>query len=309
MPSHWGHTRAEHRLGLERDRHAGPARGRRGGSRRDLRAASTDIPDRESQFHGDEIVYTSLGEGSTSEGEFWEALNAACTRQLPVLFLVEDNGYAISVPVEVRDAGRRHLAARAVVPRAARRLGRRHRFLRQPARDARGGRLRPRAQGAGARPRARHPPVLALAVRRREAVQDAGGARSRSAARSDSRGLPSSSAATSWPPPRTSPTLTRRDRARDRRSGAGGAARPPKPAKEHRRAVRLLARRRSDLGRVRDAGRARGQARHDGRRHQPHAEGRDGAQPAHRRLRRGRRGREPARSAGGSVRAKAASSR
>ena len=47
----------------------------------------------------------SIGEGATSEGEFWEALNTACQRQAPVLFMVEDNGYAISVPVEVQTAG------------------------------------------------------------------------------------------------------------------------------------------------------------------------------------------------------------
>ena len=51
------------------------------------------------------ITLVTSGEGATSEGEFWEALNIACLKRLPVLFLVEDNSYAISVPVEYQTAG------------------------------------------------------------------------------------------------------------------------------------------------------------------------------------------------------------
>jgi 2-oxoisovalerate dehydrogenase E1 component len=104
MPSHWGHTKynvvsGSSPTGTQVLHAVGAAEAGV------IYSRVAQIPDRESRFHGDEITYVSLGEGATSEGEFWEALNVTCSRHLPVLFLVEDNGYAISVPVEVQTAG------------------------------------------------------------------------------------------------------------------------------------------------------------------------------------------------------------
>src|SRR5690606_32501732 len=65
----------------------------------------TGIPDRLERFESDEVVYVSVGEGATSEGEFWESINVACLRQLPVVYLVEDKCDVSSVHAEGQTAG------------------------------------------------------------------------------------------------------------------------------------------------------------------------------------------------------------
>ena len=117
MPSHWGikklnivtqssatATQCLHAVGCAeagryfRD-HAGAA------ARPDIAAGIDYRQYKDVKFQADEVVYVSIGEGSTSQGEFWESLNTASNAKLPIVFVVEDNGYAISTPVEANTPG------------------------------------------------------------------------------------------------------------------------------------------------------------------------------------------------------------
>ena len=100
MPSHWGHqalniVSTSSPTGTQFLQAVGSAEA-------SLRARLLGVTE---GFHGDEVVLVTTGDGTTSEGEFWESLNTASNLKLPVVYLVEDNGYAISVPVEVNTAG------------------------------------------------------------------------------------------------------------------------------------------------------------------------------------------------------------
>ncbi|HTP35820.1 MAG TPA: dehydrogenase E1 component subunit alpha/beta [Candidatus Acidoferrales bacterium] len=92
MPSHWGH----------RERHIVSSSSPTG--TQFLQAAGCAGASRYRDIAG-EVTLVCSGEGATSEGEFWESLNLACLERLPLLYLIEDNGYAISVPREAQTAG------------------------------------------------------------------------------------------------------------------------------------------------------------------------------------------------------------
>jgi 2-oxoisovalerate dehydrogenase E1 component len=93
MPSHWGNRRFNIVSG------SSPT------GTQFLQAAGCAEASRYRHADSDEVTLVTAGDGATSEGEFWESLNIACLRNLPLLYLIEDNGYAISVPIECQTAG------------------------------------------------------------------------------------------------------------------------------------------------------------------------------------------------------------
>ena len=255
MPSHWGHKRAEHRLAVEPDRHAVPAGDRLRRSRPALREGHRHRRARGSTSSTDEVIYVSIGEGTTSEGEFWESLNSACIGKLPVVYMIEDNGYAISVPVEVQTAGGDISKLVASFPGlfvqsidgtdflgSYRRAGDAVAYAR-----ARKGPALVHAQG--------RPAVLPLAVGRREAVQDAGRARSGSDARSDRPDgrVPEEPKGSR---PRTSSKRSSKEVEREVNEAADTRDEGRQAGTGHGHAVRLLPGRRSVIRRLRDRGRS-----------------------------------------------------
>ncbi|NOT47788.1 MAG: dehydrogenase [Acidobacteria bacterium] len=104
MPSHWGHK--DLNVPSQSSCTGSQALHAVGAAEATYRASMVkELQNLVTGFKGDEVVYMSVGDGTTSEGEWWEALNSACTMKLPVIFVVEDNGYAISTPVEVNTPG------------------------------------------------------------------------------------------------------------------------------------------------------------------------------------------------------------
>ena len=199
MPSHWGHKRINivsqgSPTGTQCLQAVGCAEAGRFYER------LSAIPGREGRYQPDEVVYVSSGEGATAEGEFWESLNTACGKRLPVVYLIRGQRLRHLGAGGGADARRRHLQDRPVVPQPARAERGRDQLPREPRGDARGRGVGARSPRPGAGPRPRDSPVLPLPLRRREAVQDAGGARARGSTGSAARSTRGSSCPRGWRP-------------------------------------------------------------------------------------------------------------
>ena len=241
-------------------------------------------PARAASPHGDELTYVSLGEGACSEGEFWESLNTACNLHLPVLYVVADNGFAISVPTTDQ-----HPAPVAELVPGFRGLevhrldGTDYFGVRTKARDDR--RAGARRRGPGADPRRRRAAVLALGGRHAEQVP--------LGRRAGRRGDPR--------PDRPAGGRARRRRRAHARRGRRACG-PRRRRSWPRRRPRRWPARRPDPARVTDhvyvlpGGRRRRRPTYDGgdavplgEAIQPHAARGDGGRRAHPGVRRGRR--------------------
>ena len=106
MPSHWGHPE----LNIVNQSSCTGSQLLHAVGCAEAWSKGRDLPELQPKIRKwskDEVALVTIGDGTSSEGEFYEALNTACTEKLPVIFMVEDNGYAISVPVEVQTPGGR----------------------------------------------------------------------------------------------------------------------------------------------------------------------------------------------------------
>ena len=154
MPSHWGHKSYNIVTG------SSPT------GTQFLQAVGCAEASRYRDAHTDEVTLVTSGEGATSEGEFWEALNAACLNRLPVIFLVQDNGYAISVPVEAQTAGGSISRLTEGFPGLFRQEVDGTDFLASYRAMTAAAEYCRTGQGPGAGACARHPAVFAFALRR-----------------------------------------------------------------------------------------------------------------------------------------------